>query len=73
MIFNNGFNNNFNNFNNNFVKKNNYESTIKNLEKAQEILDQRLSRNQISNEEYIRKSKEIKNDIDKYTNMSNNI
>lgn len=70
MIFNNGFNNNFNN---NFIKKNNYESTIKNLEKAQEILDQRLSRNQISNEEYIRKSKEIKNDIDKYTNMSNNI
>ena len=66
MIFNNGFNNNF-------IKKNNYESTIKNLEKAQEILDQRLSRNQISNEEYIRKSKEIKNDIDKYTNMSNNI
>lgn len=70
MIFNNGFNNNFNN---NFIKKNNYESTIKNLEKAQEILDQRLSRKQISNEEYIRKSKEIKNDIDKYTNMSNNI
>ena len=75
MILNTGFNaNNFNNSNNNFVNNfnnsNNYESTIKNLEKAQGILDQRFSKKQISNEEYIRKSNEIKKDIEKYERLS---
>lgn len=67
--FNNGFKNNFNNYN----KKNNYESTIKSLEKAQEILDDRLNKKQISNEDYIKKSKEIKNDLEKYKNINSNL
>lgn len=42
-----------------------YESTIKNLEKAQELLDQRFAKKEISNDDYIKKSKEIKSQIDK--------
>jgi len=68
MILNTGFNNKFNN---NFNFNNNNDSIIKSLEKAQGILDERLSRKQISNEEYIRKSNEIKKDIEKYKNSSN--
>ena len=49
-----------------------YESTIKNLEKAKEILDERFSKKQISNEEYIKKSKEINSKIESYKNMMNN-
>lgn len=46
-----------------------YESTIKNLEKAQELLDQRFAKKEISNDDYIKKSKEIKSQIDKYKSI----
>ena len=48
-----------------------YESTIKNLEKAKEILDERFAKKQISNEEYIKKSKEINSKIESYKNIVN--
>ena len=47
----------------------NIEITIKNLEKAKEILDDRFNKKQISNEDYIIKSKQIDNEIEKYKNM----
>ena len=46
-----------------------YKETIKNLEKAKEILEQRLASKQISDSEYIKKSKEIDAQIDKYKSM----
>ncbi len=60
MIFNNSVGN-FNNF-----KENSYKSSIDSLKKSQAILDERLSKKQISNEEYIKRSKEIKKKIDEY-------
>ena len=48
-----------------------YESTIKNLEKAQEILDQRLKNQQIDNDEYIKKSKDIAAQIEQYREKIN--
>ena len=71
MILNNGFNNSFKNNFNLLNNKNNYDTTIKNLEKALEILEDRYSKKQISDEEYIKKSKEIKSNIDKYKNIAN--
>lgn len=50
----------------NAMRNANYESTIKNLEKAQELLNQRFAKKEISNEDYIRKSKEITKEIEKY-------
>jgi uncharacterized membrane protein len=44
----------------------NYEYTIKNLEKAKELLNDRFAKKQISNEDYIRKAKEIDEQIKKY-------
>ena len=44
----------------------NYESSIKNLEKAKELLDKRFYNKEISNDEYIKKSKEIDSQIQKY-------
>ena len=44
----------------------NCEYTIKNLEKAKEILNDRFSKKQISNEDYIKKAKEIDEQIKKY-------
>ena len=41
-----------------------YESAIKNLEKAQQILDDRFAKKQISNEDYIKKSKDITKQIE---------
>lgn len=49
-----------------------YESTIKNLEKAKEILEERYSKKQISDSDYIAKSKEINAQIEKYKKMINN-
>ena len=43
-----------------------YEETIKNLEKAKELLDLRLMNKQISDSEYIKKTKEIDAQIQKY-------
>lgn len=43
-----------------------YEETIKNLEKAKELLDLRLANKQISDSEYIKKIKEIDAQIQKY-------
>ena len=43
-----------------------YEATIKNLEKAQQLLDERYRNKQISDADYIKKSNEIKAHIDKY-------
>ncbi len=59
-------------FNNDFkaIKKVTYESTIKNLEKAQEILDDRYNKKQITDSEYIKRSKEINADIEKYRRLS---
>ncbi len=50
----------------NAMRNANYESTIKNLEKAQELLNQRFAKKEISNEDYIKKSKEITQEIEKY-------
>ena len=46
-----------------------YKETVKNLEKAKELLDQRYANKQISDSEYIKKSKEIDAQIAKYKNM----
>ena len=43
-----------------------YEGTIKNLEKAQQLLDERYRTKQVSDADYIKKSNEIKAQIDKY-------
>ena len=43
-----------------------YEETIKNLQKAKELLDLRLMNKQISDSEYIKKTKEIDAQIQKY-------
>ena len=48
-----------------------YESTIKNLEKAKELLDERFAKKQISNEEYLKKSKEINSKIETYKKTMN--
>lgn len=47
-----------------------YKETIRNLEKAKELLDQRYAMKQISDSEYIKKSKEINAQIEKYKSMS---
>lgn len=44
----------------------NYEASIKNLEKAKELLDKRFYNKEISNDEYIKKAKEIDAQIKKY-------
>ena len=49
-----------------------YESTISNLEKARELLDERYYKKQISDKEYIQKSKEINEQIEKYRRIVNN-
>ena len=46
-----------------------YKETIRNLEKAKELLEQRNANKQISDSEYIKKSKEIDTQIEKYRNM----
>ena len=43
-----------------------YESTIKNLEKAKELLNERFAKKEISNEDYIKKAKELDQQINKY-------
>lgn len=54
-------------FNTNLTAQRNrtYESSIKNLEKAKEILEQKFAKKEISNEYYIQKCKEIDNEINK--------
>ena len=47
-----------------------YKETVRNLEKAKELLDQRFAMKQISDSEYIKKSKEINAQIEKYKSMS---
>ncbi len=46
-------------------RNNTYISSIKNLEKAKQILDQKFMKKEISSEYYIEKSKEIDNEINK--------
>ena len=46
-----------------------YKETIKNLEKAKELLDQRFANKQISDSEYAKRIKEIESQIEKYKNM----
>ncbi len=46
-----------------------YKETIKNLEKAKELLDQRYANKQISDSEYAKRIKEIEAQIAKYRNM----
>ena len=43
-----------------------YESTIINLEKAKELLNKRYENKEISNEEYIKRAKELDEQIHKY-------
>ena len=47
-----------------------YKETIRNLEKAKELLDQRYAMKQISDSDYVKKSKEINAQIEKYKSMS---
>ena len=56
----------------NSMRNSNYESTIANLEKAKELLDERYAKKQISDSEYVRKSKEIVTQIENYRKMINN-
>ena len=52
------------------AKKNGmYEETIKNLEKAKEILNQRLANKTVSDSEYTQKVKELDAQIQKYKTM----
>ncbi len=60
MIFNNDFNS---------MRKASYESTIRNLEKAKEILEERHDKGQMSDNDYIKKSQEIDAEIEKYKGM----
>ncbi len=46
-----------------------YESTIINLEKAKDLLNKRYENKEISNEEYIKRVKEIDEQISKYKQM----
>ena len=49
-----------------------YETTIKNIEKSLEILDERFRNKTISNQEYIEKSKKLRADLEKYKNLKEN-
>lgn len=52
------------------AKKNGmYEDAIKNLEKAKQILDDRLSKGTVSDSEYATKMKELDAQIQKYKSM----
>lgn len=55
-------------FNTDITAKRNatYESTIKNLEKAKELLEKRYINKEISDSEYIKRCKEINEQIKKY-------
>ena len=44
----------------------NYEAAIKNLEKAKELLEKRYINKEISDSEYIKRCKEINEQIKKY-------
>lgn len=55
----------------NAMRNSNYESTINNLEKAKELLDERHAKKQISDSDYVRKSKEIVTQIENYKRMIN--
>ena len=46
-----------------------YEETIKNLEKAKQILDDRLAKGTVSDSEYAQKMKELDAQIQKYKTM----
>jgi uncharacterized membrane protein len=63
MIFKNDFNS---------MRNSNYESAISNLEKAKELLDERHAKKLISDDEYVKKSKEIVAQIENYRKMINN-
>ena len=43
-----------------------YKEAIKNLEKAKSILDERYARKEVSDSEYMKRSKEINQQIEKY-------
>ena len=59
--------------NNLYVQRmSNYESAIANLEKAKELLDERYAKKQISDSDYIKKSKEINTQIENYKKITNN-
>ena len=47
----------------------NYEATIKNLEKAKDILNERYNKKEISDSDYIKKMKDIDEQIKKYKQM----
>jgi len=46
-----------------------YEETIKNLEKSKDILNDRLNNKTISNDEYVKKIKDLDAQIQKYKSM----
>ena len=49
----------------------NYEIAIKNLEKAKELLDERYAKKLISDDEYIKKSKEINSQMETFKRLLN--
>jgi len=49
----------------------NYEAAIKNLEKAKELLNERYINKKISDDEYIKKSKEINSQIETFKRIIN--
>jgi uncharacterized membrane protein len=48
------------------------ESTIKNLEKAKALLDERYKKGSISDKDYIEKSRSLDDQIKKYKNLLEN-
>ena len=56
----------------NSQRNNTYEIAIKNLEKAKELLEERHMKEQISDDEYVKKSKEINDKIEQYRKVMNN-
>lgn len=55
----------------NFKRNAMYDSTKKNLENALQLLEKRFQNKEISSEEYIKKSKEIKSEIEKIEQFRN--
>ena len=51
------------------MKQDSTKNAIENLKKAQAILDERYEKKLVSNEEYIRRSNELKEQLDKYSGL----
>ncbi len=49
-----------------------YKATIESLEKARDLLNKRYNNKEISTSEYVKRCKEIEDNIRKYKNLLNN-